>query len=680
MATNRTASGKIKVPLRHSTKPGANQKPDNDGQWWAASTKKLRASQAWDTIQMLSSAHGPRFMTDAAYNGLYENEPPYWMNAGVTQAPGSPAFVTDDSGRRVPVNGAKSVIDTAAAMLSKNLAEVRAYTNGGKWRDQKRARGMTKYISGVFQASQFHRHQQLAFIDGCCSRARGAVKFWGDTKTGAIKCGRAHPRTLLWNDLEGSDPRSFYQNDQRAKESLLRQFGSDGKAAEAIAKAPEASTLSTLAFRKKSILSLHADMVDVGEAWHLGYNGEEDSGRHILTVNGYPLVDEPWPLEMFPFVFFTWEDSDEGWGGRPLIKQLAPYQLEINRYLRIHRKALERAAAMAGAWLERTSEVVEDEYQNGEPWTARSYVGQPPVFAAPPALGPDFFQFIGWLYDKMLGEAGISELQAQGTKPAGLDAAVAMREYNDITATRQVVKGQRYERMTVDAGNLIIALSKRLFKDHPDLMVRAPGKKEIELISFKDVDMEADAFVLRTDATSALPTHFTGKLQTVIDMIRGGVIPDDQVKSGLGLRLLQMPDLEKEADNETASRDLAQMQVDECLYEGNYVSPEPYQDPQQLLTYAQNAYLHSQAWDDCPKKNRQLLERLMSQAESMLPANNQPPATPGQQQGGLGAAAFAPQGGPPVAAPVVETPAVPVPQQAPPSSPAIPSAAPAGVL
>lgn len=456
----KTKTGKLVI---EQTRSGSASDPRDDGRWWAISDEKPAGEALWSTVEMLSSAHAGRHMNDALNYGLYKNQPPYWLgsNARDPWVSGSVEY----GGRRVPLNLVKSVIDTASAMLAKNTASLRAFTSGGSWRDQRRARNLTKYVQGVFYLTDYHRHQQRAFKDGCLSQARGAVKFWIDRRRGQILAERAHPRTRLWNDLELDNPRSLYQFQPVAKESLLRAFGDKKSLAEKIEKCSDSVKPVNPAYRRTSGLIAHAQMVDVAEGWHLGDRNDPDSGRHILMINGQVLLDETWPMDMFPFATFSWDDDcDEGWGGDPLADQLAGYQTEISRYLRIYRKALERAASMAGPWVEETGTAdAAGENNNGEPWTVRKYRGQPPVFAAPPALGKDFFEFILFQYEKAFAEAGISLLQSQGQKPAGIDSGIGLLQYNDITQTRQVIKGQRYERQTKDAGKIVIALSRRLY-------------------------------------------------------------------------------------------------------------------------------------------------------------------------------------------------------------------------
>jgi hypothetical protein len=668
-------SGKTRVPARRLK---ASDPSLRDGTWWGLDGEKQRGQALWDTVQILNKEHAPRHFDDAAMVGLYRNQPPYW--SGARRDPLLSATVVTQSGQRVPMNLVKSVIDTAAAMLSKNTAELRAFTSGGSWRDQRKAKQITKFNSGAFYLNGYHRHQQRSFRDGCLTRGRGAVQFWGDRKAGAVRCARVHPRTLLWNDLEGDNPNNLYQWQPIAREVVLRRFPEKRAIIE---KCPPSVNPVNPAYKRQSAVFQHADLIDVASGWHNGFRNEEDSGRYIVQLESGNLWDKPYPCEMPPFATFSWDDEDEGWGGIPLADTLAGYQSEISQHLRIYRKALMRAAAMAGAWFERTSEAKDD--ATGDPWADHYYVGKEPVFAAPPALGADFFQFIMWQYDKAFAEAGFSQLQAQGTKPEGLDAAVALREYNDITATRQVPKGQRYERQTEDAGKIQMQIARELYtgEDKVSVKVAAPGTKFLEGVDFSDIaDMEEDAYVLKQSATSSLPTHFVGKMQAVAEMIRSGLIPKAQVEQGLGLRLMQMPDLEKEIDIQTSTRDLAYMQVDEALYEGRYLAPEPYQDVNLLLQQAQNTYNFAKTLEGVPRKNMRLLERLISEADAVRKRARPPelgmmPTTPAAQAMAPG---MPPQIG---AAPgqvntqVIEQPAVPLQQPAPLPSPAVPSAVPA---
>lgn len=653
----RTKTGKVLIRRRGK---GSNEAGAGDGNWWAKENARQRAQGLWETVTLLDRHHQPRHYLDALYIGLYEGAPPYWIG---NYAQGSPYKSSGDiGGGSRGLNIFKSAIDTAASLISKNLAELRVLTSGGSWREQKRARGLTKYLAGAFDAMDYHAHQQRAFIDGCLSRARGAVKFWIDWQKAKVVCGRVHPRTLLWNELEGDSPSSLYQYTPYPRETLLRWFPEQRAIIEAAD--PSVNPVNP-AYRRASGLAKHADMIDVAEGWHL-------NGVHTMALEKGELHTEDWDHEFFPFADFSWDDANEGWGGRPAGDTLAPYQVRLNKMLKIALVATGRAAGMAGAYVEEGSEVVEDKMLGGDMWSVRKFRGTPPVFSAPNPLPPQFWDFFWRLKEEAFAEMGLSLLQAQGQKPAGLESGEALLQFNDITATRQVVKGQRLERMTEKAGTITVALSKKLYAKRPDLRVLAPGTKVLEEIAWKDVNPEEDAYTLRSFAVSALPTHVVGRIDAVVKIIKAGLLPQEEVQNGLGLKLLDFPDLEKATTLHTAKIELAQMQADEALYEGRFIGPEPFQGIdglEALLLTAQRTYLVALQMKDVPERNMEYLRRLMSEANETLARlkGGSGPALPAATP----AATPQPAPGAPAVATAETIGAAPI------ASPAVPSATPA---
>ncbi len=660
---------KRKIKHQVSSRTGANQEARTDGNWWRPEGGRQSAQALWDTVTILNTSHGSRRALDSLYVGMYENEAPAWMGSMAPRTPNeAPQF--DHRGRRVTLNVGKSVIDTITSMIAKNLAEVRVLTNGGTWREQRRAKDLTKYLSGVFRLAGYHQAQQRSFIDGCLTRARGLVEFWADKKAARVRCRRTHPRTILWNDLEGEEPQNLFQRLAVPRESLLVAYGA--KHREAIENAPKAVTPVTSSNRRLIGLAQYADMVDVYKGWHLPPD-PKTPGRYMLVINGggrgdnqVALVDDPWKLDCFPFADFSWQDADEGWGGKPLMDTLAGYQKEVGQMLRTWRTALGRAAAMSGPWVEDGSETIMDELTDGGMWQPRKYRGTPPTFSAPPALGPDFFQGMNWLYDKAFAEAGISMLQAQGMKPGGLDSGEALIQYNDITATRQVIPGQRLERQSEKAAKISIALSRELYVDNKELQVLAPGTKFLQQIRWRDVDMDEDAYQLQASAVSALPQHAAGRIQALVNMIKGGLLPPEEIQGGLGLKLLNFPDLEKVVTMNTANHELATMQADSALYEGEYIGPEPFQDLGLLKSLATKQLLVAYQLKDVPAKNLRYLERLAVQADALQKRGMAP--VPQAPAAALPAMPAGPPGLPAVA---------PAPGVAPLPMPAVPTTAPA---
>lgn len=660
---------RVKLRARVSSKTKAAK--TGDGRWWSA-PEAHRGQSLWDTVEVLDKYNGARHMRDALYVALYENELPHWLHAGgsSTASPANPVTfgMGEGSGFKATFNLIKSVTDTVAALLSKNLAEVRVLTSGGTWRQQQRSKKLTKYLAGAFDSMDYHAHRGRAFIDGCLTQ-KGAVKFWADKSRAKVDCERIAPHTLIWNALDGDSPKNLYQKEPQTRETLTSLFPEH---ADAIEKAEPALNPLNPAYRRASGLSEHADMVDVVEGWHLpsglDADGKPKGGRHVMMIEGTVLLDETWEHDFFPFATYVWDDAYQGFGGKPLADIVYPYQRRLGRMMRTIQRAQD-LACVPRVFREKGSEVIGDQLTD-EIGGVVDYVGTPPTIAAASAMPAEYYDFFWKLKEEAFAEAGISLLQSRGEKPSGLDSEPSLREYNDITNTRQVTKGQRLEAMDKQAAAIIIALSRDLYEDDHKLEVLAPGTKFLEQIQWSEVDMEEDTYTLRSFAVSALPTHAVGRIQTVTELIKAGIVPQDEAAGLLGF-----PDLEKVTTLMNANKDLAMMQVDSALYEGEYIAVEPYQDTELLVTLATKELLFSKQMRGVPRKNTDYLLRLISDGaewtkrKTTAPAPvAAPPPAPGMpappQQALLPAAQMAPN--------IPEAAALP--------APALPTTSPAGIL
>ena len=83
--------------------------------------------------------------------------------------------------------------------------------------------------------------------------------------------------------------------------------------------------------------------------------------------------------------------------------------------------------------------------------------------------------------------AGISQLSATSRKPSGLDAAVAMREYQDIESDRFQLVAQRYEKSFLDAAKIVLDMQ----RDIGSVVIKAVKGSVVEEIDFKkDADLD----------------------------------------------------------------------------------------------------------------------------------------------------------------------------------------------
>ena len=660
----------MRLPYRMDGTGGKQDAMQDHGRWWALKDANDARAMAWNCYDLLYATHTTRNARDALHTGLYEGEPPLWLGSLV---PGSPllyqASSTMDGYTKARANLIRRCVDTGVSMIAKNIIEIRCVTDGGAWGLQKKARQRTKFINGSLREMDFHTAQQRGVVDGMLTRTGGMIKPWIDWENQRIVCGRIHPSNFVWNEGEGQRLRTLYENTPWSRSELVARFP---KMKDEILDAPQSARPVNQAYRRLQENETLADMVDVLEATHLG-TGDKNPGRKMVLLKNCILDDDDeWTLQNFGYARFCWDDADKGWQCKPASDTLIGYHYQIGRLMR----KIDRGQSLAlvpRVWIEQGSEVSEDELTN-EMGGVGHYRGTAPQIATASAFPPEVYHYLDWLFEQGMADIGFNQMQSQGLKPPGIDAAVAIREYNDTGTARQIPKGQRLERQAEDMGELIMYLGSKLAEKDSSFSINALGAGSYDHVKWSEVEGDSRDIRVHSNPVSALPSTTSGKIQTVTDLIKGGLLPPEEVQGGLALKLLNFPDLEKVITMETANRELAEMQVDLALYEGKYLAPEPYQSSgglKLLKTLACRQYFVALGLTGVPERNMDLLQRLMNEADQLDQrlsgavsigqpvAAPPPPAGPTLEQSPMAppiAPIPAPPGGVPMPAPPMQAP------------------------
>lgn len=582
--------------------------------WWNIEDDEDAAAAMVRSAEIIEEDSRPRARLGLLYARLYTNQ---MMDSlyqlGTVRPTVAPSF--DTLGHRVTYNVAQAVVDTAAAKISKNRPRALFMTMGGNYDKQTMAKGLTKFIDGVFYETDFYEAVfDRCFTDACIFDS-GISKVYADRRKKKICIERVLPTELLVNDAEAiyGKPRSIYQRKWVDRDVLASEFG--GKDADKIAKIRDADGGDPL----KSISLRATDMIPVYEGYHLG-SGDND-GVYRIAIKGCSLVRKAWKRDYFPFPQLNWNLRPVGFWGQGLVEQVVGLQLEINKLQKVI-AAAQHLMSVPRIFVESGSEIISATINN-EIGAILEYTGTMPTQAMWTAVLPELYQRLETLFQKAFEITGISQLSASSKKPEGLDAAVAINAYHDIETERFVKVGQRSETFALlNAGQAI-----DLARDMDSVDVLSPGTHELEQIAWKDVNLTRDEYVMRKFPTSLLPTTPAAKLQAVQDIQKSGLLTD-QSPSGIWARqMLDFPDMDEFMSVQNEGYTEGRYIITQIVEHGKYHAPEPHMNLQLMLQLAQSATSKAER-TGVPEKRIEYLRRLMDEIGDMMTPPPQPLPAP----------------------------------------------------
>jgi len=525
--------------------------------WWELPEREM-ADAITGIITFLGDQQSDRDMQDQISARLYGN-----MNLvgsrGVRYAKSSSAGTPFKD--RLSFNIVQSCIDTVQSKIAKNKPKPLFLTSGGDYKIQRRAKKLDKFVEGVFYENQVHANSPIIFRDACvfgtgCTYVYNAFN--------RVKHERVYRGELLVDETEAfyGDPRSIHRVKDIDRDVLREMFPAN--------EFPGAQKLITNApgVTEPGVPNL-ADLVRARVSWHLPSGPDANDGRWAFTLENGTLEKGIWDKPYFPFAFFHWNKRLFGFWGQSAAEQLQDTQLEINKLLWI----IQRSFHLAGSFkilLETGSKVVK-EHINNDVGAVINYTGTEPKYIVPPVCPPEYLTQVQTLIQRGYQRLGVSELSAASKKPDGLDSGKALREYNDIESDRFMTVGQAYEQYHIDLGRLDISVGRDIYKDKGKFAVKVPGKKFVETIDWKDVDMEDDQFIMKVFPISSLPNDPSGRLSTIQEYAQAGYI-----SARVARRVSDFPDIERVEDMENAGEDYLHEILTKMVDDGEYTPPEPF--------------------------------------------------------------------------------------------------------
>ncbi len=582
-------------------KPGEPKTPGT-GKWWVQKTTDARGSALSEVVSNLKSQATQRNQRNLVHARLYGNVD--IASFGARDYSRSASWV----GRGVPNNIRFNVVATCIETLDSKIGKQRPrptfLTSGGSWKGRQRARMANLWTQGLFYETKIHEKVKDVRLSAY-TFGTGALKVWVERERGEkgeVCCEPVFIDDLFVDDADGINkkPRQMFHRYIADRDVVMERFKNDP--------AVLSATIDSADKANNGI----SDVVELWEAWHLPSSKGSNDGRHvIISRDGHVLLDEKWELECFPFVIRRYRPRLRGFWGQGIAEILTGIQVELNRVIQsisaqLQRRGKGRIFAQAGT-------IDENAIDNslGAIVKTKGPPGQVLMVDNQNAVAGEEFMQVDRLYQKAFQEVGISELSAASKKPSGLDAAVALREFNDIESERFSRDAQADEQFFLEFTRLSMKL---VDKFAPDMEVRMPNRAFAKVIKWSDIRIDPDDFVIQMFPVSSLPTHPGARLQRVNELIDGGFID-----ASTGRRLLDFPDIELEMTLANAMLDNIDWMLSMILDEKKPQMPqlEVYHDIALVVQRATAAFLEAQVFDVEEERLQMLRDFIDSATASM---------------------------------------------------------------
>ncbi len=595
-----------------------------DYEWWNKPKNNAHESIV-GVIQRIDNAQGYKYDQNLHHLRLYSNFAATSLSSSGYSVPSTDA--------RIKMNLIKSVVDSATSRIGTVRPRPLFLTDKGSWSQQKKAKGLNKFVMGLFHHLRQYELGLKVFKDAAIFGL--GIQHITTTTDHRIHIERVFPNELIIDDVEAKygEPRSMFRHKEIGSYQLARLYP-EHKAA-----------IESSGFVRQDGYGYGYDQgfhpISWVEAWHLPSGPGANDGRHVICTSGATLVDEPWEQDSFPMAFFRWSERPLGFTGIGLAEELGDIQLEINWILQKIQRLMTLATTQV--WAHEGS--INKNLLSNEDMAFREYRGQPPIFMPVQSVSPEYFSQLDRLWARGFETAGISQLTATGQKPAGLNSGAALREHQDIQSLRFLSVQQRWESFYLEVARQMIAQAKYIDEEKPGgFSIMAPGDRALESLDFKDIDMDKEKYTIHVYPTSLLPETPAGKLQTIQEL--GQISPEIQ---RVMLSQLDFPDVDSAISLINAPLEMADKLIESMLDAGEYRPPEPLMDLDLTINRMTHALIKADV-DGAPDDRLELLRRFISEADALRQPPPQaaqelgaPPAGPG---GGASAAALGAGGAP----------------------------------
>ncbi len=540
-------------------------------EWWKADSDMRLATELCGTYAYLKTNQTYRTRQQAVDIRLYCGLSVYSYAGASTAKFDRTKTLPDD---RPSFNLIQACTDTLVSRLTQNEPAPKFLTDGADYRQRHLAQQLNHFTLGEFYQTHAYKKGAKVLRD-CIAAGTGVLKVYqGDDDKVAIDRVMAVDLFVDDNDALNGEPQTLIQHKLMDRDKLM---ANNPKARAVIAMAPTAypdngpDTGRTI-----------ADQVMVIEGWKLPSGNDPKApgfmpGRHVIVAGNAILVDEPWIKPKFPFVFLKYSDPFLGFWGQGLATQLFGTQMSINRIMYTISKAIS-LVGVPRVFVEQSAKVVKS-HLNDQLGVICTYSGTKPSYEVAPCNAPELYEERDKLIEYGFRQCGVSNMQATGQKPSGLDSGAAIRSYDDINSDRFAELSKKYENMYVELAYLVVDTAMDIAKETGKYQTVYPNKDGTKEIDLPKMDILKDPFVIQCFTESSLPRTPAGRIATVTEMVQAGMLTLKE-----GTRLMKMPDLEENEKLDNSSEERIFQILDQIVENGKYSMPDPAIDFQLATT------------------------------------------------------------------------------------------------
>lgn len=588
-------------------KTKSNQDPRSEAiEWWSFDEDQKVSNGVLSTAAFLKTSQTYRVRQLAAGVRLYAGLNIYSYAGSNVSRFDQTKTLPDD---RPTFNLIQSCTDTLVARLGQAKPAPKFLTDAGDYHQRHLGEQLNRFIQGEFyQTNAYEKAVQI--LRDAIVMGTGALKIYeGEDQKVAIDRVMVSELYVDSNDSVHGDPTQLYQLKLVDRDKLIAIHPKKEKLIEGLQSArPDSMSDSSATI---------ANQVLVVEAWKLPSSPKSNDGRHVIACEGGLLLDETWDKPSFPFVWLMYSKPFLGFFGQSLPQQLFGTQLTLNRIL----YTIARAITLVGVpriFQEEGSKVSAASHSN-DIGVIVKYRGVKPSYEVAPCNAPELYAERDRLIQYGFQQCGISQMQASGQKPMGLNSGEAQRVYNDIATDRMNELAHKYDQLFIDLAYKITDVAMEIAKRDGKYQTVYPNKDGTKEINLPEMSLLQDPFVIQCFNESSLPKDPAGRAQAIIERVQSGMITIKE-----GRRLLGTLDLEQIERLENASEERIFKILDDIVEHGKYTPPDSFIDfalAEQLTTQYYNLYVAANLEED----KAQMLRDFFTHIQALKMALNPQP-------------------------------------------------------